>query len=347
MKIRVELEAAAPERYRRALVGVPHVDVHAGRANRIGVGPDLRPLVLLPRAEAGTGDAAVRALLPLVPAGAVGMVIARTIPRRERDLLEEAGLSWCDGRGAIHVEWPGVMVHIEGAAHPRVAGRVAERLGPVGIRAVQVLLEAWEKEWTVTRLAREAAVSVGQAHTVFKALEAERLVTTSGKGPQQRRHLTDRPAALDWLAGLDRARRRPESAATYLYARTPDELLRRFADRASEAGLPYAVTAAAGSQLLGAPVLTQLPVVQVRVGALPAGPALERLGLERLDADEAGRGANLELWTDTGELGTFGATTVNEIRVAPPVRVWLDLARQRGRGADAAQLFREQILERA
>jgi hypothetical protein len=346
MKVQVDLEADAPERYRRVLVGVTHVEAHAGRANRIGVGPDLRPLVLLPRADAGTGDAPVRALLPLVPAGAVGMVVARTIPQRERDLLEEAGLSWCDGRGAIHLEWPGVLVHIEGTTRPRATGRAAEGLGPVGLRAVQVLFEAWEQEWTVTRLAQEAAMSVGQAHTVFKALEAEHLVTTTGKGPQQRRHLTDRPAALDWLAGLDQARRRPESAAAYLYARTPDELLHRFADRATEAGLPYAVTAAAGSQLLGAPVLTHLPVAQVRVGVLPAGPALDRLGLERLDAADAGRGANLELWTDTGELGTFGAITVNEIQVAPPVRVWLDLARQRGRGGDAAQLFREQVLER-
>jgi hypothetical protein len=347
MKIRVELEATTPERYRRVLLGVPHVDLHAGRSNRIGLGPDLRPLVLLPRADAGTGDAAVQALLPLVPAHAVGMVVARTIPQRERDLLEDVGLSWCDGRGALHLEWPGVLVHIEGATRPRADGQAAKGLGPVGLRAVQVLLGAWDQEWTVARLAQQAAVSVGQAHTVFKALEDERLVTATGKGPQQRRHLTDRAAALDWLAGLDRARRRPESAATYLYARTPDELLHRFAERANEAGLPYAVTAAAGSQLLGAPVLTQLPVVQVRVGVLPAGPALERLGLERLDAEDAGRGANLELWTDIGELGTFGATTVDEIRVAPPVRVWLDLARQPGRGGDAAQLFREQILERA
>ena len=60
----------------------------------------------------------------------------------------------------------------------------------------------------------------------------------------------------------------------------------------------------------------------------------------------AGRGMNLELWTDTGELGTYGAGEAAGIRIAPPVRIWLDIARQGGRNDDAAQLFREQVLER-
>ena len=55
---------------------------------------------------------------------------------------------------------------------------------------------------------------------------------------------------------------------------------------------------------------------------------------------------NLELWNDTGEVGTFAAEPIDGIRVAPAVRVWLDLLRQSGRNRDAAQMFREQTLER-
>ena len=276
------------------------------------------------------------------------MVAAGAIPERERDALEGAGLSWCDGRGALHLAWPGTLIHIDQTGRrTRREPTQATGLGPAGIRAVQVLLGVADEDWTVSRLAHDAAVSAGQAHNVFKALEAERLITSKGKGPQQRRRITDRRAALDWLATVDLARRRPEAAATYLYARTPDEVLRRFAERATEAGLPYAVTGAAGSQLLGVPVLSQIIVTHVRVGVLNAVAALERLGLEHLDSEDAGRGMNLELWTDTGELGTFDARDVDGLQVAPPVRVWLDLARQSGRSADAAQLFREQVLERA
>jgi hypothetical protein len=182
---------------------------------------------------------------------------------------------------------------------------------------------------------------------VLRTLDDNGLLRRSGKGPLQRSTVSDRHAGLDWLAAIDRARRRPRAAATYLYARTPDELLRRFAALARESGLPYAVTGAAGSGLMGAPVLTNLPVAHVRVGVPDAPGALHRLGLDHLDAEHAGRGTNLELWADTGGLGTFGAGEIDEVHVAPPIRVWLDIAREGGRGADAAQLFREQVLERS
>jgi hypothetical protein len=350
VKVQVELQPDTADRYWRALAAIPGIVVAPGARNRIGTAEGkLRPLTLLPRPQLD-GDAVASAsqLARIVPRGAVGVVAAGAIPKRERDALEAVGLSWCDGRGAVHLAWPGTLIHIDQAGRrPKREPVAAAGLGPAGIRAVQVLLGTDDDEWTVSRLAREAAISVGQAHKVFKALEAERLLTTHGKGPQQRRRITDRRAALDWLATVDLARRRPDAAAAYLYARTPDQLLKRFAERAADAGLPYAVTGAAGSRLLGVPVLSQIVVAHIRVGVLNAVDALSRLGLENLDAEDAGRGMNLELWTDSGELGTFGASDANGVQVAPPVRVWLDLARQSGRSADAAQLFREQVLERA
>ena len=221
------------------------------------------------------------------------------------------------------------------------------RLGPSGIRAVQVLLASPHDGWTVNRLAERAEISVGQAHNVLRAVEQQRLVHTVGKGPKQRRLIDDPRAALDWLAVVDGARRRSPAAATYLYARTEAEVARRFAERAAEAGVAYAVTGAAGSSLLGVPVLSRIVVTQIRVAGLQPSAALARLDLEDLGADEAGRGMNLEVWADLGEVGTFGASEMDGVRVAPPVRVWLDLLRQGGRNVDAAQLFREQALERA
>jgi hypothetical protein len=351
VKIQVELNAGVPDRVRRALAAVREVEVSDGLDSRISIEGRDRPLTILSRPQPTPDpDQAARDLARHLPRGSLGLVVAPSIPRRERESIEEAGLSWCDGRGAMHVAWPGVLVHIDhgaGRHAPSKSANGVTGLGPAGIRALQVLLGADEDDWTVSRLAERAAISVGQAHNVFRALEENRLVETTGKGPRQRRVITDRRAALDWLATIDRARRRPEAAATYLYGRTNQEVLARFAERAGEAGLPYAVTAAAGSHLLGVPVMSNVVVAQVRVGVLDATDALQRLELEHLDAEDAGRGMNLELWTDTGELGTFGATDVEGIRVAPKIRVWLDMARQGGRNDDAAQLFREQVLERS
>lgn len=351
VKIEFELETGTPDRIQRALTSVREVEVVEGSVCRIHVDGRERPLIVLPRPHSAPDlEGAALDLARHVPRGSVGLVTAASIPLREREAVERAGLSWCDGRGALHISWTGVLLHIDhvGGRQSRSKNTDGETgLGPAGLRAVQVLLGGDGREWTISRLAHDAAISVGQAHNVFRALERNRLVETMGKGPQQRRVVTDRSAALDWLATIDRARRRPDAAATYLYARTQDELLSRFAKLADDAGLPYAVTASAGSHLLGVPVLSNIVVTNVRVGVLDASDSLHRLGLEHLDAEDAGRGMNLELWTDTGELGTFGATDVGGIRVAPPIRVWLDMARQGGRSEDAAQLFREHALERA
>lgn len=328
---------------------VRELSVLDGPESRVDVnGGGGRPLMLLPRPHSGPDlRAAAADLARVVPSRTVGLVAARTIPANEREALESAGLSWCDGRGALHLAWRGTLIHIDraGSAGRDMPARTSG-LGPAGIRAVQVLLIDAEPAWTVSRLADAAAISIGQAHNVFQTLEQERLIDTTGKGPQQRRRINDRRAALDWLADLDQSRRKPDNAATYLYARTTEDLLTRFAKRADGEGIPYAVTAAAGSHVLGVPVLSRLTVTHIRVGVVGVVDALHRLGLEHLDAEDAGRGANLELWTDTGELGTYQAREINGIHVAPPVRVWLDMLKEGGRSADAAQLFREQILDR-
>lgn len=353
MKVTVQLEPAELDRYGRIFAAVPEVNVLADAKTQVMVNGQHRPLRVLPRPPSGTDPGVVaRRIAETVPRRAVGLVAARSIPYRERDAIEAAGLSWCDGRGALHLRWPGTLVHIDHGgrrlATSESTGSDEPHLGPAGIRAVQVLLASPQDEWTVNRLAERAEISVGQAHNVFRAMEQKRLVHAVGKGPKQRRVIDDRRAALDWLAVVDGARRRPPAAASYLYARTEAEVARRFAERAAETGVAYAVTGAAGSHLLGVPVLTRMVVTQIRVsGGLQPIEALARLGFEHLEAEDAGRGMNVEVWADIGEVGTFGASEVDGVRVAPPIRVWLDLQRLGGRNVDAAQLFREQALERA
>lgn len=352
MNVTVALEPAELDRYRRVLNSVPEINLVEGTKPLVTIGDQAQPLMLLPRPPAGSNlDLAACHLAETVPDRTIGLVAARSIPYKERDALEAAGLSWCDGRGALHLYWPGTLVHVDHSSRRLAASDSAggdePRLGPAGIRAVQVLLASQDDEWTINRLAEEAAISVGQAHNVFRAMEQHRLVHPAGKGPKQRRVIDDRRAALDWLAAVDGARRRPSAAATYLYARNENEIARRFAQRAVEAGVNYAVTGAAASNLLGVPALNRIVVTQIRVSGLQPVEALVRLDLEHLEAEDAGRGMNVGLWSDIGEVGTFGAADIDGVRVAPPIRVWLDLQRQGGRNLDAAQLFREQTLERA
>ncbi len=347
MRGRVQLTPESPPLYRAALASIPEFVVTAGRDDRIELDGDERRLTLLSSPLQTSGGDALHELRP--KPGTVGLVVAASLTKAERDGIEQAGLSWCDARGAVHLRWPGLYFHVDHGTRRIIPTRKepSPGLGVASIRAVQTMLSAPEAPWSVSLLAKEAALSTGQAHNVLKVLERNRLVRAQGSGPRIRRYLRDRDETLQWLASIERGRRQPEKAAGYLYARTFDDLIERFVKRASEAKLTYALTAASGAIALGHAVLTNPLVLQARVGPLDATHSLGQLGLERLDAEDAGRGMNLELWSDSGELGTFRSEEAGRARVAPRVRIWLDLVRQGGRSADAAELFKEQGLDRS
>lgn len=347
MKGTVQLSSKVPPLVHAAFASIPELDITTGSDEFVELGGFRQRIRIIPKTSGLS--AALEDERPLPP-GTTGIVVARSLTGPERASIEEAGLSWCDSRGAIHLVWPGVYFHVDRARHaPSKAGRQSHPgVGLASIRGIQVMLAKPEAPWTVAQLARAAALSNGQAHNILTTLEANRLLRTEGRGPKQRRYVQDRGETLEWLADIERTRRRPQAAASYLYARTFEDLIDRFADRAESAKLSYALTAGSGATALGHRVLTNPIVLQVRVAHIDPRQALDLLGLAPLEAEDAGRGMNIDLWADVGELGTFAAETVHRpavpVRVAPRVRIWLDMIRLGGRDADAAALFKEQAL---
>ena len=203
--------------------------------------------------------------------------------------------------------------------------RPAPRIGRLGLRALQVALAEDHPDWTVTRLAAAANVPVGQARTVLGELERSGLARTVGTGTNQRRVIDRRSDALDWALAIERSR--PEPRVTTVRVSTLDHaaLLHRLAALAERARVRYAVTGVAGVHLLSALIIEPPSTLQVRV----SGHAVEisrRLRQERADAIDDEPSTMLELWADTGNLGTFDAIRVCGVNVAHPIRVWLDLA---------------------
>jgi len=80
----------------------------------------------------------------------------------------EMPLAYADGTGAIHIDLPGVLLHVEpgrstaGGSTRRPAG-----MGVVGVRVVQCLLGDPTREWSVADLARQAACAAGEAHRII------------------------------------------------------------------------------------------------------------------------------------------------------------------------------------
>lgn len=335
----IELDDAAPERAPAILAALPRVEVRHGRSQVLLVNGTTHGLTVL-GGIAPYASATAKALASLTKPDLIPLVVADRLTVAVRRALEEAGCSYADGTGAAHLEGPGFLIHIDPTPRRRDGAIDAPRgLGVVAVRVVQVLLTEAEREWSVTDLAQDAGVSLGEAHKVLSRLDAEGLVATTGTAKTRRRAVRQPTDLLDWLATVPSARKSHARLKAFLYTPDPDALLTRLAFHAHQSTATWAVTGAAAARVMGMGAVTALPTVLVRVPAKPGlAEAAHSLGVEPVES-----GANVMLLADVGEVGTRHAVRVGPMSVAPPVRIWLDMLGE-PRGEDAAALFREGVL---
>lgn len=271
----------------------------------------------------------------------IALVADLTLPHAIRKALEDQGISYVDGTGALHIVAPGVLVHVQQPEHRRTTW-AAHGLGAATVRTVQVLLEEPAREWTVSGLAGAADLSLGQTHNLWTLLQREGLAVTRRTGRETRRAVRDPRLLLEWLAAQRPARRVHEQLGCALYANTLARLCAKATQALDASAVPHAWTGAAAAALQQAGP-TAVPQATVRVDPdRPLREVAQALGAEPTD-----RGANLVLYRDVGRLGIHSghrhSTGGAEVPLAPPVRVYLDLLGER-RGEDAAAHYREAII---
>lgn len=267
------------------------------------------------------------------------VLVAANLGSRLRAQMARNGQSHADGH-VLHLVGDGALVHLERVGLPEDnvdrPRRATKPLPPSGIRAVQAMLSADRVDfaWTVRQLADEVDLSVGQAHQILSILQQADLVTAQGSGAHASRHVVDRSAVLDWLVQQPVARQAPMQWATHLYGRNGREVLIRATEGLSRAGCAHAITGMAAAALVDLGP-TELTTVHVRVDPQKdlASIAAEA-GMTRTS-----RGANVVLWSDTGGSGLSGSKRINDIPVAPEIRVYLDLL-QLPRGPEVADTYR-------
>lgn len=280
---------------------------------------------------------------PKRPASALGpgeVLVAANLGARIRSQLARKDQSYAD-RHALHLVGGGSLIHLERVGvldtdesdRPR---RATRPLPPSGVRAVQTMLIDGDGDvgWTVRRLAKEAEMSVGQAHQILSILEQADLVAAEGSGPTASRRVNDRGAVLDWLAQQPVALRSPLQCANHVYGRNGREVVLRATEGLQKADCRYAITGMAAASLVDLGP-TELAAVHVWVDperdVARVAPAAGMKGTSR--------GANVFLWSDADRSGTTMVELINGIAVASRPRVYLDLLHL-PRGRDVAQTYR-------
>jgi hypothetical protein len=266
-------------------------------------------------------------------AGAI--VVRAVIPGRVRAVLEENDVGYLDSRGNLHIVAPTGILHAEGARPARRL--ISSGLGVNGVRAVQELLSRTDA-FTLSDLASDVSLSLAQTHSVLVLLENNGFIRATGAGPTRRRTVVDRAQLLDWLQVQSAARRPERRLEATLYARRPEDVWTRAGEALARASIPYALTGGAAASLWGC------GPTSVVTSALRIDPdvSLEDAA-QVLGATVTDRGPNVRLMRDTGRVGSMKAEEKGGVRLAPRVRVYLDVLGER-RGEDVARQFRETIL---
>jgi hypothetical protein len=267
------------------------------------------------------------------------VLIAGETTAEAREILTENGIGFIDGLQNVHVELPGLMFHIEGRTHQRATGG---KIPPTRLRgkagvAAQALLLQPERAWAVNELAEEAGIAAGLAHRVLARLEAENLMTVEGAGPQRVRHLTNPAALFDLWA--EEQTDRPRRTLGFLLAQTPQQLLARLGANLERGGIDYALTGAAGANLL-APFVTAIPVVEVWAAATAAREEL----LRGAGAEPVTEGQNVVFLQEKDDLPLAFRAQTNDIWVANPFRLYVDLRRDPRRGREQAEHLRQEVI---
>lgn len=325
---------------------LPEVTVRRGPDHRLSYddGVELAVEVIVADADDSV-DGVLRHIEQRSGPGKV-VLLAGPVPVAWRASLRKHEVSWLatDGRAELH--WPRLRVsaHRLSATDPppernRAPVPLQKRQGVVAQELCTLAL-ANRLPVTVSGLAKAAEVEVAVASSAVESLARHGYVRKERDGNSILVHVDD----LSELARLLAARtgwKRAKVIWAYGYGRSLTDVAARVSRAAEDAGVAAAVSGRVGATFLGIVGTGEPSLLRLRVlTTAPEAPrALEQLGLEPVDREEANVAVALDRWG----LGTTHARRQSFQKrsavVAAPMRVWCDLDGE-PRGTEfAAQLW--------
>lgn len=265
------------------------------------------------------------------PPGSYGILIAPFISPRAAEICAEEKIGFIDLSGNCHISFGQIYIEKKGQPNSFAEKRELRSLySPKAERLLRVLLTNPHVEWKLQQLAKEAKVSIGQASKV-KNLLRDREWIDSGKGGLQ----LVKPIEIlyEWAATYDS--KRNESHDFYSF-KSASEIEAELAGLCAERGISYALTGFSGAIRLA-------PAVRYkRVTAYIDAPLEDITSL--LGLKEVTSGSNVSLIKPYDQGVFYGDRQVNEIWIASPIQIYLDLIGIKGRGEEAAQAILDEVI---
>jgi hypothetical protein len=273
------------------------------------------------------------------------VLLARRFSPGAIEWLRDRGANWADETGQARILGPGGLIVIRepGPAQRQEIPPQVFTWSKSAVAVAEVILAREDRPLRVAPLADASDWSVAQVGNVLKAFDGlhwtEKRGTARGRGAH--RELIDADGMLAaWSAAIADAPR-----ATRIAHRTTKDvmaLLRDDLGPALDLVSGWAVSGWAGLEL-AAPFATATPSLHVYISdadfAGPLSSAIKEAGLR--EVDEGGR---VVFWAADPRVLAL-AERVGRVPVVSPPRLFADLSSLGGRGGDAADHVKEQLLD--
>lgn len=262
------------------------------------------------------------------------IVAARRMSPGARTTLDSAGIGWVDELGNASIAIGTILISRTGHNDPTPSR------DPHWIPSVVAVADALivGTPATVSQVQSATKLSTGSCTNALRTLTDLGLLHAEAKrGRGSARHIVDTDALLDTYAGAAPTLVPPEQLTIGVTWRDTINGVRELGPKFSDLGIRWAATGVVAAALL-APLLANIATAVLYVDGLTV-PALAttatRVGLKPIDE---GRLTFRPFPTASVQ---HLSTTVNDIRIAPWPRVYVDVRTAGVRGEEAAEHLRE------
>jgi hypothetical protein len=261
-----------------------------------------------------------------------GVFIAPYISPPSAAICVESGIGYVDLSGNCRLAFRNVIILRENQPNRFVVKKeLASLFAPRSERILRALLIFPKRVWTTTALSAAANVSMGMVSHIKKMLADREWIRPAEGGFQL-------VAPLDLLGTwAENYSFRKNRLYDFYSLKDPLELETDLSNACRNAGIPYALTGFSASARLAPAVRYQraMAYIQGDIPALASG-----IGLKSISS-----GPNVTLLSPYDEGVFLGSKPVDDIVVANPVQVHLDLKNYRGRGEEAAETLLNQVIK--
>jgi hypothetical protein len=264
------------------------------------------------------------------------IVVARELAPGARQLLSDEHIGWVDETGAAEIAMPTLVVSRSGRSKPPTPR--SNRWTPSVMATAEALLCGTRA--TVDEAAKATGLSVGSCTRALRLLTDGGLLEADGaRGRMSARRIVDQRELLNAYVGAVQATPPGESITVGVLWRDVIDDLERMGRRWSHAGIEWAVSGLAAAGLL-APLLSTISTAEVYIEAASAPGLVNAARTADVEVIEGGRLTLRPMPTRT----TYTlASVIDDVRVAPWPRVYVDLLRAGVRGEEAAEHLLEVV----